>query len=298
MNAVDRAGARFFYSSIAERLFTNAWYSLVAKLDKHADEPFMNYGFAELDGAQIRLAAKLEPHRYAIQLYHHVVANGAVEGKDVLEIGCGRGGGASYVAATLGPRRYVGLDINKTAIACDRRFYRDQPNLEFVAGDAHALPFGDATFGVALNVESSHHYRDIGTFFGEVHRVLVPGGVFVTLEFYGMLSTPQRARVAARAARPIGLYLRSRRRHYGQRRARARDRQRPPRSVGEPAVPGTATDLRARVRRYPRFRALRVVRFRKAAVSEPRPAQDGLTGAVRGRRTRPPTFAGFCGRRG
>jgi SAM-dependent methyltransferase len=183
--------ARFFYSSIAERLFTNVWYSLVAKLDKHADEPFMNYGFAELDGAQIPLAPKLEPHRYAIQLYHHVVANGAVAGKDVLEIGCGRGGGASYVAAALEPHRYVGLDINKTAIACDRRFYHDQPNLEFVAGDAHALPFGDGMFGVALNVESSHHYRDIGTFFGEVHRVLEPGGTFL------MACFPRRSELAS-----------------------------------------------------------------------------------------------------
>ena len=191
-SVLGRAGARFFYSSIAEFLFTNAWYSLVAKLDKHADEPFMNYGFAQLDGGQLALESRLEPHRYAIQLYDHVAANGAVQGKDLLEIGCGRGGGASYLAAALQPRRYVGLDINKSAVACNRRLYRDQPNLEFIAGDAHALPFGDATFGVALNVESSHHYRDLDTFLGEVHRVLVPGGTFL------MACFPRRNELALR----------------------------------------------------------------------------------------------------
>ncbi len=176
---LEKAGARFFYSPIAELLFTNAWYSLVTKLDKNAEETFMNYGFADLGGAKIELSARFEVHRYAVQLYQHVVSRAGVQGKDVLEIGCGRGGGASYIAANLHPRRYVGLDINTTAIGFDRKFYRDQTNLEFVAADAHSLPFGSDVFDVALNVESCHHYRDVGAFFDEVHRVLKPGGTFL-----------------------------------------------------------------------------------------------------------------------
>ncbi len=175
----EKAGATFFYSAIADFLFVNSWYSLVSKLDKNGEETFLNYGFADLDGAKIELAPELEVHRYAVQLYHHVVSRAAVRGKNVLEIGCGRGGGASYVAQTLQPLRYVGLDINRTAIAFDRRFYRNQKNLEFIAGDAHALPFADGVFDVAVNVESCHHYRDLDTFLAEVHRVLEPGGTFL-----------------------------------------------------------------------------------------------------------------------
>jgi ubiquinone/menaquinone biosynthesis C-methylase UbiE len=134
---------------------------------------------AELGGAKLELVPRFEVHRCAVQLYHHVLSHASVRGKDVLEIGCGRAGGASYVAANLHPRRYVGLDINKTAIAFDRRFYAEQKNLEFVAGDAHALPFGGDVFDLAVNVESSHHYRDLGAFLGEVHRVLKPGGTFL-----------------------------------------------------------------------------------------------------------------------
>jgi SAM-dependent methyltransferase len=178
-SALQRMSARFFYSSLAEVLFTNAWYSLVAKLDRHGQETFMNYGYAELDGADPPVPAKLEVHRCAVQLYRHVVSRAELRGKDVLEIGCGRGGGASYVAAELAPRRYVGLDINATAIAFDRRHYRDQTNLAFVAGDAHALPFAGESFDVALNVESSHHYRDLAAFVGEAFRVLAPGGTFL-----------------------------------------------------------------------------------------------------------------------
>lgn len=178
-NVLQRAGARFFYSRTAEALFVNVWYSLVAKLDRDGRETFMNYGYDALDGTEPALPERFAVHRYAVQLYRHAALCAGVQGKTVLEVGCGRGGGASYVAAELGPRRYVGLDVNATAIAFDRARYRDQPNLEFVRGDAHALPFADASFDAVLNVESSHHYRDLATFLAEVRRVLVPGGTFV-----------------------------------------------------------------------------------------------------------------------
>lgn len=179
MNRIQAAGARFFSSAMAGFFFTNAWYSLVTRLDKNAEATLMNYGYADLDGAEITLEPRDEANRFPIQLYHHVASRAEVRGKDVLEIGCGRGGGASYVAGYLGPRRYVGLDINKHAVAFDRAFYERQKNLEFVVGDAHAIPFDDGTFDVVLNVESSHHYRDLGRFLREVYRVLKPGGVFL-----------------------------------------------------------------------------------------------------------------------
>jgi ubiquinone/menaquinone biosynthesis C-methylase UbiE len=175
----ERASAQFFYSAIAGFFFTNAWYSLVSKLDKNADATLLNYGFADLNGDKIELEPQLEVNRFPIQLYHHVVSRASLRAKDVLEIGCGRGGGASYVARNLHPRRFVGLDINKRAIAFDQRFYKEQKNLQFIAGDAHAMPFREGVFDVALNVESSHHYNDMGRFLGEAHRVLKPGGSFL-----------------------------------------------------------------------------------------------------------------------
>ncbi len=183
IDVLRSAGARLFHSSLAGSLFTNAWYSLVTRLDKHGEATFMNYGYARPGEEPVALPPELERHRFAIQLYRHVLAPVTVRGKDLLEVGCGRGGGGAYVAAALHPRRFVGLDINATAIAFDRRFYRAQPNLAFVRGDAHALPFPDDTFDVVLNVESSHHYADLGRFLGEVHRVLRPGGAFLMAAF-------------------------------------------------------------------------------------------------------------------
>ena len=61
-NMLQRAGARFFYSRIAEALFVNVWYSLVAKLDRDGRETFMNYGYAALDGSEDAL-----PERFALR---------------------------------------------------------------------------------------------------------------------------------------------------------------------------------------------------------------------------------------
>lgn len=139
----------------------------------------MNFGFAPSEPADQtpELSPEDEPERYALNLYHHVASDAEVAGRDVLEVGCGRGGGSSYIARYLNPRRMVGIDISTRAIrVCQKAHHA--PNLEYRHGDAEALPFPNATFDVVVNVESSFCYGDLGGFLAEVERVLRPGGDF------------------------------------------------------------------------------------------------------------------------
>jgi len=175
----ETAALKLFYSRAARNLFTNAWYSLLSNLDRHAAVTFLNYGYASSNGEQIPLRAEDEPNRYPIQLYHHVLSGTAVAGREVLEVGSGRGGGASYVARYFRPRTFTGVDICKAAIRFSRARYADQDNLEFRVADACNLPFANDSFDVVLNVESAQHYGDMGQFLEEVYRVLRPGGDFL-----------------------------------------------------------------------------------------------------------------------
>jgi SAM-dependent methyltransferase len=164
-------------SPTARQRLIRFWYQMLSRLDTQGIMPLMNYGYADLDpGARpIALRAEDEPHRYCIQLYHHVASAADLRGRDVLEVGCGRGGGAAYVARHLGPRSLTGLDFSDQAIRfCTAR--HGAPGVRFVPGDAERLPFEDASFDVALNVESSHCYRSMERFAGEAYRVLRPGG--------------------------------------------------------------------------------------------------------------------------
>jgi ubiquinone/menaquinone biosynthesis C-methylase UbiE len=156
-----------------------AWYEGISVLDRQADMVFMNYGWAGAgETAPLALLPEDEPNRYCIQLYHRVVGAIDLRGLDVLEVGCGRGGGAFYVKRYLEPRTLVGLDRTKRAIAFGTRHY-DLPGLCFVRGDAETLEFADHTFDAVVNVESSHCYGAMDRFLAGVQRVLKPGGHFL-----------------------------------------------------------------------------------------------------------------------
>src|SRR6185503_7916944 len=79
-----------------------------------------------------------EPDRLCIQLYHRLASAVDVRDKSVLEIGCGRGGGSSYVARYLGPKSVTGVDLSKAGIDHCRRSHTS-PNLTFRVGDAENL---------------------------------------------------------------------------------------------------------------------------------------------------------------
>jgi len=160
------------------------WYQIMAKKYQLPDWNFMNYGYAELDGSQLDLAEDSEKDRYFIQLYHHVASAVDMEGKKVLEVGSGRGGGASYVARILKPGYMIGMDYSANAVNFSNK-NNAQDNLSFVEGDAENLPFEDESYDVVMNVESSHCYGNMQQFVNEVFRVLKPGGSFSWVDLRG-----------------------------------------------------------------------------------------------------------------
>ena len=106
----------------------------------------------------------------------------SLENKEVLEVGSGRGGGASWVAKTMKPSSLIGLDFSREAVSLCNKWY-EQENLDFREGNAQDLPFQKNSFDVVYNVESSHCYGDMSKFVSEVFRVLKNGGSFCWTDF-------------------------------------------------------------------------------------------------------------------
>jgi ubiquinone/menaquinone biosynthesis C-methylase UbiE len=160
--------------------FVRVWYEQMSRLDRDGDMVFMNYGWASLDptAPALPLQAEDEPNRYCIQLYHRVASAVDLRGLDALEVGCGRGGGASYVMRYLKPKSMTGLDQAARGIQFCQR-HHTSPGLTFVRGDAQALEFDPESFNIVINVESSHCYPEVERFFSGVQRVLRPGGYFL-----------------------------------------------------------------------------------------------------------------------
>ena len=162
--------AHYSYERLASRLHNREW-------------TFMNYGFVPAAGAALELAPEDEADRLSIQLYHRAVSPVDLRGKRVLEVGSGRGGGASFLARYHHAAHVTGADFSAHAVALARSFHAAVDNLEFTEGDAENLPFPDARFDVVVNVESSHCYGQMDKFLSEVFRVLRPGGYFLYTDF-------------------------------------------------------------------------------------------------------------------
>lgn len=171
-------------SPLLRRLLWRWWYGRLASRFTQRDWTFMNYGYARPAGAPVlALDAADEPDRLCIQLYEEVVSSVALRGLEVVEVGSGRGGGASWLARRHLPKRYTGLDFSGQAVALCRRRHAGVANLEFRTGDAENLPLPDASCDAVVNVESSHCYGDVARFFRETARVLRPGGHFLYTDF-------------------------------------------------------------------------------------------------------------------
>jgi ubiquinone/menaquinone biosynthesis C-methylase UbiE len=93
-----------------------------------------------------------------------------VEGRDVLELGCG----AARWSASLAERgaRVVGLDISGAQLRHAGRWGR----LSLVLADAEALPFTDRSFDLVLSDSGGMSWADPYRTVPQVARVLRPGG--------------------------------------------------------------------------------------------------------------------------
>jgi len=99
-------------------------------------------------------------------------------GERVIDVGAGLGGPARYLARTCGCR-VDGIDATAefVAVATDltrRVGLADQ--VSFRHGSALALPFADGGFDAAWTQNVAMNIADRARFYGELHRVLRPGG--------------------------------------------------------------------------------------------------------------------------
>jgi ubiquinone/menaquinone biosynthesis C-methylase UbiE len=158
------AQARNHYSAIAESL----------------DDPrfiFMNFGYAS-QGADGESGKPYDQvWRYSINLLRYVTEDVELDGKRILDVGCGRGGSCFYLDQHFRLPSIVGLDSCFEGLRSARKHGLGK-SVKFVCANACKLPVADRSIEVVINIESSHCYEDLSGFFSEIGRVLEPGGMF------------------------------------------------------------------------------------------------------------------------
>ena len=168
--AAAKSGYREFYDDVSRRLASSS----VGQASF-----FLNYGYISRgtdDEAPLPVPpGEINPN--SIRLALEMVGPTPLDGRQVVDVGCGRGGTAALLAGRL-HARVLGIDLSPAAIAFCRQAHA-APGLGFEVGDAEHLPVADASCDVVTNLESSHTYPDLRSFLGEVRRVLRPTGWFL-----------------------------------------------------------------------------------------------------------------------
>lgn len=110
---------------------------------------------------------------------HAVSTMGLLPAHHVLDIGCGIGGAARYIAATVGAH-VTGIDLTpeyiEVATALSARVGLSD-RLRFEVASALAMPLGNARFDAAITFHVAMNIADRAGLYAEIARVMKPGAV-------------------------------------------------------------------------------------------------------------------------
>lgn len=105
-------------------------------------------------------------------------------GQHILDIGCGLGGPARYLAKRF-QCSVSGVDITEPFVVAANKLtalLRMEQNVRIEHGDGHRLPHPDSHFDGAYTQHVTMNVADRQRFFAEAYRVLKPGAFFALTE--------------------------------------------------------------------------------------------------------------------
>ncbi len=98
----------------------------------------------------------------------------------ILDVGCG--GGININRMAMNAKKVYGIDYSIESVKLSKEVNEKLINrgkVEIQEGNVKRLPFEDDTFDIVTAFETVYFWPDIEKCFGEVKRVLKPGGTFL-----------------------------------------------------------------------------------------------------------------------
>jgi ubiquinone/menaquinone biosynthesis C-methylase UbiE len=157
-------------------------------------------GIARADITEDVLSLHDQDHYGGVAAVERLMRHAGVRADDeVLDVCCGMGGPARWLAAKAGCR-VTGVDMTASRVRGATELTaaaRLTERVRFVVGNALALPFADASFTLAIAQEAFAHVPHKPQLVAELARVLRPGGrlVFSDILSHAPLAADDAARL-------------------------------------------------------------------------------------------------------
>lgn len=155
-------------------------------LERLTEDDLKNFDQDHYGGIEVveALAERADIHRH-----HHV-----------LDVCSGMGGPARWLAHAIGCR-VTGLDITQSRVEAAQRLTQRvklDPLVDFVHGDATAMPLPDASYDMVISQEAWLHIPAKSDVIAECARVVKPGGIIAFTDV--ILRAPLRPEAESRMA--------------------------------------------------------------------------------------------------
>ena len=157
---------------------------------------------------KIKTAERLMPELYQSNVYDYILflkhkfayflASKYIKSEDhVLEIGCGEGYGANFLAENTGAFIQA-IDINTNAITNAQKQYIHK-NVNFKTYDGKNIDYEDNSFDVIISFQVIEHIENTTEYLKNIKRLLKPNGIF-------LITTPSRTYRLADNQKPWNPY--------------------------------------------------------------------------------------------
>ena len=117
-----------------------------------------------------------------------IVAGAPIEGARVLDVGCGLGAIDVLLVERFGAAHVTGIDVEAPLVAratdrVEAAGLADRVSIRMVSPGP--FPFGDGVFDVVFSKDSMIHIPDKHALYGDIYRVLAPGGWMALGDWFG-----------------------------------------------------------------------------------------------------------------
>ena len=153
---------------------SNEFYTNINKFFESTNVDFMNHGYYPPHDF---IKKENQDFKNQLSLYFSLFNNLKFKNKNILEVGCGRGGGIKALSQYFNFKEVYACDLNEKNIEYCKT--NNDTNIKFKVLDAQNLDYPDNYIDIIINVESSYNYENYPLFFNGVKRVLKPDGIFL-----------------------------------------------------------------------------------------------------------------------